>query len=325
MRAVVISRPGGPEVLEVREVPAPVAGSGQIRVRVRAFGINRADLLQRLGRYPAPPDAPPDITGLEYAGEVDAVGGDVSGIAAGHRVMGIVSGGAYAEQVLTPAAHALPIPPDLSFEEAAAIPEAFLTAHDALEQLDVRGGEWVLIHAVGSGVGTAAVQLVRARGARSLGTSRTRAKLERAAALGLDAGLDAKPQELAAAVRRVTPRGAEAALDLVGGPMFAATLGALAPGGRVIVVGLTAGARTEVDLGLILRQRLRIIGTVLRTRSTSEKTLLVQSFTRHVLPLFSNGRVRPVLDRIFAFDDTRRAHEYVETNANFGKVVVRVA
>ncbi len=325
MRAIMITRPGGPEVLEIGDVPAPDPGPAEVRVRVHAFGVNRADLLQRRGMYPAPPDAPPDIPGLEYAGEVDATGTDVPAVAVGDRVMGIVGGGAYAEFVTTPASHALLIPDGMTFEEAAAIPEAFLTAHDALEQVAVGAGEWVLITAVGSGVGTAAIQLVRARRAKSVGTSRTASKLERAIPLGLDAGINASSEELVASVLRVTGHGADAALDLIGGPDFGATLRALAPRGRVILIGLTAGTRAEVDLSLVLRQRLRVIGTVLRSRSTSEKTAVTRSFAEQVLPLFGTGRVAPVLSRVYSFDQVRDAHAYVESNASFGKVVVRMA
>ena len=325
MRAVVITGPGLPDVLELRDLPPPEPAAGEIRVRVHAFGINRADLLQRRGLYPPPAGVPRDIPGLEYAGVVDSLGPGVEKPAAGESVMGIVAGGAYAELVVTPAAHALPIPKRMSFEEAAAIPEAFLTAHDALEQAGVVAGEWVLIHAIGSGVGTAALQLTRARGARAIGTSRTPAKLERATALGLDAAIDVSAEPLVPAVRRSTGgSGANAALDLVGGPDFGATLESLALRGRVVLIGLTAGSRADVDLGIVLRQRLRIIGTVLRSRGLEEKTALARTFRRKVLPLFSAGRVRPVIDRVEPLERIREAHAYVESNANFGKVIVRL-
>jgi NADPH2:quinone reductase len=324
VRAVVIREPGGPEVLELREVPTPEPGPGQVRVRVHAFGINRADLLQRRGLYPAPPDSPADIPGLEYAGEVDAAGDGVEGVAAGDRVMGIVGGGSYAEYVLTPASHVTPIPGGLSPVDAAAVPEVFITAHDALERLAVVQGEWVLVHAVGSGVGTAAVQLIRERGARCIGTSRTAAKLDRAKSLGMEAGVDTTTEELAATVQRITEGGAQAAIDLIGGSGFPATLDALAHRGRLILVGLTAGRRADVDLGVILRRRLRIEGTVLRSRSSDEKTQVVQSFRHAVLPLFDGGRIHPVVDRVFDFDEVADAHVYVESNVSFGKVVVRI-
>jgi NADPH:quinone reductase len=315
VRAVVIARPGGPEVLELRDVPAPQPAPGEVRVRVRAFGINRADLLQRRGLYPAPADAPRDIPGLEFAGEVDGIGG---------RVMGIVSGGAYAEYVTVPREHLLPVPQGMSFAEAAAIPEAFLTAFDALERLAVAPGEWVLVHAVGSGVGVAAVQLIHARGARSIGTSRTPAKLEKARPLGLDEGAVGTPDDLRRAVRAATGTGVHAAVDLIGGPLFPVTLEVLRECGRLILVGLTAGARAEVDLGVILRKRLRVEGTVLRTRTREEKTALAAAFREAVLPLFERGALQPVLDRTVPLERVAEAHQRMEANETFGKIVVEI-
>ncbi len=325
VKAIVIARPGGPEVLELRDVPTPEPTASEVRIRVRAFGINRADLLQRRGLYPAPADAPQDIPGLEFAGEIDAIGAGVNGPARGDRVMGIVGGGSYAEFLVTPADQVLPIPTALSYEDAAAIPEAFLTAHDALEQLAVAAGEWVLVHAIGSGVGTAALQLIRARGARCIGTSRTRDKLDRATALGMDAGIDITSEELVATVRRITGRGANAVVDLVAGSSFTDTLKSMAPKGRLIVVGLTGGNKAEVDLSIVLRNRLRIVGTVLRSRSYEEKSALTKSFLNGPLALFDAGKLTAIVDRLFAFENTRDAHEYVEANANFGKVVVRLS
>ena len=324
MQAVVIDEPGGPEVLQIQDVPVPEPGPGQVRVRVRAFGINRADLLQRRGFHPAPPDSPADIPGLEHAGEVDALGEGVDSVAVGDRVMGIVGGGAYAEYVLTPAAHAVPIPEGLSFAAAASIPEVFITAHDALQRLRVTSREWVLVHAVGSGVGTAALQLIAVRGARCVGTSRTAAKLERAAALGMEAGIDTTAQQLVPAMRKITGDGAHAAIDLLGGAMFPDTLDSLAYRGRLVLVGLTAGRRAEVDLSVILRKRLRIEGTVLRARSIEEKTQIVESFQSAILPLFAEGRLHAVLDRIFPFEEVAEAHVYMESNVGFGKVVVEI-
>ena len=331
MRAVIIPEWGGPEILETIDTEVPVVGADQIRVGVRAFGVNRAEVLHRRGLYPTSGhtyqsrrriDAEKDIPGLEFAGEIDAVGDEVEGLTVGDRVMGIVEGGSYAEYVVTAATHAIPIPEDLPFVQAAAIPEVFITAYDALERLHVTAGEWVLVHAVGSGVGTAAVQLVVARGARCIGTSRTPSKLERAAALGMEAGIDTTADEFAPAVHRITEHGANAAIDLVGGPMFASTLDAMASRGRVIVVGLTAGRRADVDLGVVLQKRLCIEGTVLRSRSQEEKTDLTRSFREAVLPLFLEKRLRVVLDRVFSFDEIRDAHAYMESNASFGKIVV---
>jgi putative PIG3 family NAD(P)H quinone oxidoreductase len=324
MRAIVITQPGDADVLAMREVPDPDPGPGEARIRVRAFGINRADLLQRLGRYPAPPGSPEDIPGLEFAGEVDRVGDGVGNLAVGDRVMGIVGGGSYAELVVTNASHLIPVPTGMSFAEAAAIPEVFITAHDALERLDVGVGEWVLVHAVGSGVGTAAVQLIRAREALSIGTSRTQSKLDRAMQLGLHAGIDTSSEELVSAVHGVTSGGVHAVVDLLGGTLLSATLHSMRPRGRLVLVGLTAGRRADMDLGLVMSRRLRIEGTVLRSRSADEKTSVTESFVDRVLPLFETSTVRPVLDRVYSFSEVADAQRYVEANENFGKVVVEV-
>ena len=324
MRAVVITRPGGPEVLEVREVPTPEPSTGEILVHVRAFALNRADLLQCRGFYPAPPGWPQDIPGLEYAGEVESIGPEVTGLSVGDRVMEIVGGGSYAEYVVTPASHAMLIPEEMSYENAAAIPEAFLTAFDALERLEVAYGEWVLVHAIGSGVGTAAVQLIKARDARCVGTSRTAAKLERASRLGMDAGINSQDEDLVPAVRAVVANGADCAVDLVGGPMLSQTLEALTDRGRLILVGLTGGNRAELDLGVVLRKRLRLEGTVLRGRSNEEKSALTRAFVETVLPLFLAGKLSAVVDSTFILEEIRAAHEYLASNVAFGNVVVQI-
>ncbi|HEX8690961.1 MAG TPA: NAD(P)H-quinone oxidoreductase [Longimicrobium sp.] len=325
MKAIVIARPGGPEVLvqEEREVPQP--GPGEVRVRVHASALNRADLLQRRGAYPAPPGAPADVPGLEYAGEVDAVGEGAGLWAVGNRVMGIVGGGGHAEFVVVHEREAIRVPQNLSWEEAAAVPEAFLTAYDALfRQLDLKMGERLLIHAVGSGVGTAAVQLARAAGATTIGTSRTPEKLARAAELGLEVGIDTEREDLAEAVNQATyGSGVHAVLDLVGGRLLEASLRVLALRGRVIVVGTTAGSKAEIDLGVLLRRRLQMIGTVLRSRPLEEKIALAREFSGSVLPLLSSARIRPVVDTVFPFSDIREAHERMEENASFGKIVLR--
>ncbi|UCG89188.1 MAG: NAD(P)H-quinone oxidoreductase [Gemmatimonadota bacterium] len=324
MRAVVVSRPGPPSVLEVRDVATPVPGPEELRVRVHAFGVNRADLLQRRGMYPAPPGSPQEIPGLEHAGVVDAVGPAVEGMASGDRVMGIVGGGAYAEYLVTRADQLVRIPQGIAFCDAAAIPEVFVTAHDALERLAVVRGEWVLVHAVGSGVGTAAVQLIAARGAKCIGTSRTDAKLARARELGMEAGVNTAGGDFADAVLQLARGGVAAAVDLLGGPFLQQTIECMARRGRIILVGLSAGRRADIDLGTILRQRLRIEGTVLRSRDDEEKAAAVSSFGISVMPLIESGSIRSVIDRVFEFEQVAAAHEYLESNASFGKVVVQV-
>jgi NADPH:quinone reductase-like Zn-dependent oxidoreductase len=239
--------------------------------------------------------------------------------------MGIVGGGAYAEAVVVDEREALAIPHGLGFEEAAAIPEAFLTAHDALfTLLDLGAGEDLLIHAVGSGVGLAALQLARVAGARVLGTSRSGWKLERAVELGLDIAIDSESASFDDVVLRETGgKGVTAILDLVGGGYLAGNLRALATRGRVAVVGLVAGRTAELDLGLLLQKRLTLIGTVLRSRTLEEKIAVAEAFSETALPLFTSGRLRPVLDRVYPFAEVGAAHEYMEGDRNFGKVVLR--
>jgi putative PIG3 family NAD(P)H quinone oxidoreductase len=326
MRAAVITEPGGPEVIEIKRVMVPAPGTGEIRVRVRAAGVNRADLLQRRGLYPPPPGWRADIPGLEYAGAVEALGAGGGQWQVGDRVMGLVGGGGYAEYVVVPAREAIAIPKRLSYEEAAAIPEVFITAHDALvTQLNLARGERLLIHAVGSGVGTAALQLAKVAGATVIGTSRAAWKLERAQELGLDAGIDASCEVVAEAVRRETDgEGVDVILDLVGGPYLAANIDALALKGRMIIVGLTAGRSAELDMGAVLRKRLHIVGTSLRMRTLEEKVAAARAFDRDVGRLLESGEVRPVIDRVFPMEDVVEAHRHMESNANFGKLVLRI-
>lgn len=320
MRAVTLTAVGGPEVLDLRDVLTPEPGSGEVRVRVRAAGVNRADLLQRMGRYPPPPGAPQDILGLEYAGEIDAVGGGVEVWARGDRVMGIVPGGAYAEHVVVPADQLIPIPEGWTFEVAAAVPEAFLTAYDALwHRALLQMDERVLVHAVGSGVGVALLQLAKSWQCEVAGTSRTRAKLDRARALGLDhAVLVEAPFRPSDELRDW----ANVILDLVGGPYLAGNLDALAPLGRMVVVGLTGGRTAELDMGHLLRKRVTIVGTVLRSRSSDERAELTVAFIKHVLPQLERSEVKPVLDRVFPMEHAAEAHRYIEQNRNFGAVVL---
>ncbi len=326
MRAVVIRAPGGPEVLEVRALPEPAPPPGHVRVRVRYAGVNRADLLQRRGAYPAPPGVPADVPGLEYAGEVDAVGEGVRSLAPGARVFGVVGGGAYAERVVVHEREASPTPEGLGDRDAAALPEAFLTAYDALfTQAALGPGERLLVHAAGSGVGTAAVQLAARAGAFVVGTSRTADKLARCGPLGLDAGVVTRGEGFAAEVLAATGgRGADVVLDLVGGAYLPETLRACAPRARVVLVGLSAGARAELDLGLLLARRIALRGTVLRSRPLEEKLALAAVLRDRVAPLAARGLVRPVVDRSFALAEAPAAHAYVESNASFGKVLLEL-
>jgi putative PIG3 family NAD(P)H quinone oxidoreductase len=325
MKAIIITRAGGAEVLEVQERSIPEPGVGQIRVRVRTSALNRADIMQREGNYPVPPGAPPDISGMEYAGEVDAVGPAVSLWKTGDPVMGIVGGGGHAEYLCVHEREAIPIPTRMSWEESAAIPEAFITAHDALfNRLKLLSGETLVIHAVASGVGTAALQLARVAGATVVGTARSAGKLERAKKLGLDVAIDSSRKDWAGQIEAaVGADSVDAVLDLVGGDYLEGNLRVVALRGRIVVVGLTAGATAQFNMGVLLRKRLSIVGTVLRARPLEEKIALARDFAERVVPLFETGRITPVVDRVMPFTEIRAAHELMESNETFGKIVLR--
>jgi putative PIG3 family NAD(P)H quinone oxidoreductase len=325
MKAIIITRPGGPEVLEMQERPKPEPGVGQIRVRIHTSALNRADIMQREGNYPVPPGAPADIIGMEYAGDVDALGPGATLWKSGDRVMGIVGGGGHAEFLCVHEREAIPIPAAISWEKAAAIPEAFLTAYDALfNRLNLRSGETLLIHAVGSGVGTAGLQIAHVAGARVVGTARSAGKLERSKKLGLGFGIDASRGDWAAQVEAAI--GAErvhAVMDLVGGNYLDGNMRVLALRGRIVLVGLTAGGSAQFNMGVMLRKRLTIVGTMLRSRALEEKIAVARDFSERVIPLFEQGKLHPVVDRVFSFSEIRAAHELMESNETFGKIVLR--
>ena len=326
MKAVLFGGKGGPEVIEWRDAADPAPARGEVLVRVRAAALNRADLLQRRGLYPPPPGTREDIPGLELAGEVVGVGAGVTAWKAGDRVMAIASGEAQAELTVVHERMLLRVPEGLSLEDAGAIPEAGVTSHDALFTLGgLRPGWPVLVHAVGSGVSTVAVQIAKAAGATVIGTSRTADKLERARALGIDHGILVGKDEprFADEVRRLTgKRGCPLVLDFVGAPYAAENLAALAPGGRIVVIGTMGGAKPTIDLSLLMRTRATIVGTVLRPRPLEEKIAATQAFARDVLPLVAAGRVKPVVDAVLPAARVREAHERLERNESFGKLVL---
>jgi putative PIG3 family NAD(P)H quinone oxidoreductase len=297
-----------------------------VLIRVAASALNRADLLQRAGRYPAPAGAPSDIPGLEIAGTVFELGDAVASWKVGDRVFGIVGGGGNAEYCISRERELARVPDRLSWTDAAAIPEAFITAHDALVTLGrMRRGEYVLVHAAGSGVGLAVVQLVRALGGASIGTARTEDKLRRARELGLDHAITiaGDPAMMVDEIARVTDgRGVDVVIDLVGGSYLSADVGVCAPLARIVLVGLLAGRSATLDLGSILNRRISIRGTVLRSRPAVEKAEATAAFARDVLPLIEHGAVRPVIDCVLPLDRIRNAHELLESNRTFGKVVL---
>ena len=323
MKAVVITQPGGVEVLELRDVERPTPGGMDILVRVASSGLNRADLLQRRGLYPPPRGYPEDIPGLEYSGVIEAIGEEVDTHAVGQTVMGITGGGAYAEYVVVPAATTVRVPHGLDPVEAGAIPEVFMTAYDAVflqERLCM--DESLLVHAVGSGVGTAALQLALRAGAIVIGTSRTETKLEAAAALGLEHGVlgdEVWPNK----VLEITDGlGVNVILDLVGGAYLKGNQKVLANRGRHIVVGVPAGAKAEFDLRSLMVRRGSIRGTTLRARPLNEKVDLARAFELEVLPGFEMGELKAVVDRTFPVGEAQAAHRYMEENRNFGKILL---
>jgi NADPH2:quinone reductase len=326
MKAVVFGGKGGPEVIAWKDTEEPVPARGEVLVRVRAAALNRADLLQRRGLYPPPPGTREDVPGLELAGEVARVGEGVVAWKPGDRVMAIAAGEAQAEHAVVHERMLLRIPEGLSFEDAGAIPEAGITSHDALLTIGgLRPGWPVLIHAVGSGVSTAALQIAKAAGATVIGTSRTAEKLERARALGLDHGILVGKDEprFADEVRRLTgKRGCPLILDFVGAPYAAENLAALAPSGRVVVIGTMGGPKAAIDLGVLMRARGAIIGTVLRPRPLEEKIAATQAFARDVLPLVAAGKVKPIVDAVLPAARAREGHERMERNESFGKLVL---
>ena len=333
MKAVVLARYGGPDVLEIRDVDPPVAGPDEIVVDVTGSALNRADVLQRMGLYADPRRAAgstaPEIPGLEYAGRVAAVGARVTDWVIGDAVMGIEAGGCYAEQVATHARMAMAVPEGVDLADAAAIPEVFLTAWDALVvQGGLTSGRWALVHAGASGVGTAAIQIARAVGARVAVTCSV-GKAGACRDLGADLVLDRSPADWPAALRDGLAAagrtdGVDVVLDVIGGEEADRNLAAVRPKGTIVQVGLMGGGSATVNLGLLLTKRARWIGTVLRSRPLEEKIAVSRRFADEVLPLFTAGALHPVVDRRFPLDAVADAHRHMEADANVGKIVLQV-
>ena len=326
MKAMIITEPGGPEVLQLREVPDPTCGPDDIVVKVHATALNRADLLQRRGGYPAPAGVPQVIPGLEMAGTIVETGDNVELWAPGDPVFALMPGGAYAEFVSLPASMALLMPPNLDFHQAASIPEVFITAYDALfNRLQLSSGESVLIHAVGSGVGTAAVQLAHVVGALTLGTAGSDDKLQRASVIGLDRGINYTKDDFAAAVSEFTQnKGVNCILDVIGANYFEKNIRSLSEQGRLIIVGTMTGSKIEFDLGKLMGKRLQIGGTVLRARTLAEKVSLTSQIADDVVPLLEAGVIIPSVDSVWPLTEAGQAHTYMESNQNFGKIVLAV-
>ncbi len=333
MRAAVITAPGGPDVLHIQQRPVPALSGPNHTVRVRVVGsaLNRADLIQRAGHYPAPPGVPSDIPGLEFAGEVAALAPGVTRWQIGDRVFGLVPGGAHAEYLTTHEDTLARVPDTLDLHTAGALPEACITAHDALRQARFAPGDRVLVHAVGSGVGLAAVQLVRALGGIPFGTARNAEKLTHATALGLETGFvpdtsaDGHPSFADAVLAATDGRGVDIVLDLVGGRYVHEGVRSLAHRGRLVLIGLLAGRESPLDLSRVLARRLQITGTVLRARPLEERIAFTQAFAQEVVPLLADGRVRANIERSFALDEIAEAHALLGSNETTGKLALRIA
>jgi putative PIG3 family NAD(P)H quinone oxidoreductase len=323
MRAIVVASPGGPEQMHVEEREDPIPGDGEIVVRVAGAGINRADLMQRMGHYPPPPGAS-DILGLEASGVVATVGSSVSGVAEGDRVMLLVEGGAYAELVKVRARQTVGVPDNIDLIDAGGIPEVFITAHDALfTRGHLERGETVLVHGGGGGVGTVAIQLAKLHGCRVLVTAGSAEKLARCAELGADAGINYRTEDFVARTRELTDgRGADVILDIMGASYVGKNLEAIAVDGRVVVIGMQGGTRAEVDLGAMMRRRVALISTALRARPAVQKAAIVAAFAADVVPALADGRLRAVIDRILPLAEAPEAHRLMERGDAVGKIVL---
>jgi putative PIG3 family NAD(P)H quinone oxidoreductase len=323
MRAVIVATPGGPEQLHVGDVPDPVARDGEIVVRVAGAGINRADLLQRQGLYPPPPGAS-EILGLEASGVVAGLGPGVDTFAVGDRVMLLVEGGGYAELVAVRASQAVRVPDNIDLIDAGGIPEVFITAHDALfTRGRLRDGETVLVHGGGGGVGTAAIQLAHRQGCRVLVTAGSAEKLDRCTSLGADAGINYRTEDFVARTRKLTDgRGADVVLDIMGASYLGRNIEAVAVDGRIVVIGMQGGTHSDLDLGAMMRRRILLISTSLRSRPAAQKAAIVTAFAADVVPALVSGHMQAVVDRVLPLTDAAEAHRLIEAGEVVGKVVL---
>jgi putative PIG3 family NAD(P)H quinone oxidoreductase len=328
MRAMLIREPGDESVLVLGDAPPPILGPADVRIRVRATAVNRADLLQRQGFYPPPPGASP-ILGLECAGEVTEVGAEVVEPQPGARVMALLAGGGYAEEVVVHHGSTIPVPAAMTDEEAGAFPEVFLTAFSNIFMpgLGALGaGEVVLVHGGGGGVGTAAIMLAREAGQRAIVTVGSDEKARRCEALGAAAAVNYRTEDIGVRVKELTGgRGVDVILDHIGARYLETNLGALAPGGRLVEIGLMGGARGEIDLAMLLLRRLSVIGSTLRSRPVAEKAAIITAFRGRFGDALAAGRLRPVVHATFALERAAEAHRLMKSSDHFGKIALRVA
>jgi len=324
VKAISIEGSGKDARLVLGETAEPEPSEHDVVIEIAATAVNRADLLQRQGLYPPPPGASP-VLGLECAGTVSACGSEVRGLVPGDRVMALLAGGGYAERTAVHAGSVMPIPENLDFDQAAAVPEVFLTCHLNLFQLaDLPTGGWALVHGGGSGIGTAAIQLIRAAGARVIVTAGSDAKCARCLELGADEAINYRQGEFAERVTERSGGGVDVVLDSIGAPYLAQHLKCLAIGGRLVLIGLMGGARTEVNLGLVVAKRLQVIGSTLRARPAGEKAEIVRGFVERFGGALASGDIRPVVDRVLPLEKAQEAHDLLQSSEHFGKVVLRV-
>lgn len=322
MQAVEITAPGGPETLQVCHRPLPVPGPGEVLIRVFAAGINRPDILQRRGLYP-PPEGASDIPGLEVAGEIAALGSGVEGFTTGDRICALLSGGGYAEYCITPASLCLPVPSACSLVEAAGLPEALFTVWaNLIEAGGLKTGDRVLIHGGSSGVGTLAIQLARTLGAEVYTTVGSDEKCGFCETLGATA-IHYRKQDFAEALLSLTQgHGVNLILDMVGAPYLSQNIKALTPGGRLVIIAVQGGSRTEIDLSRILMKRLSISGSTLRSRSLEEKARLAKAVLEHIWPKLENRSIRPIVDSLFSLSEASEAHRRMESSQHMGKIIL---
>jgi len=325
MQAIVIEQPGDESVLQLGSAPDPVLGPGEVRIDVAASALNRADLLQRQGMYPPPPGASP-ILGLECSGVISELGEGVSGWKLGDRVMALLAGGGYAEQVVVDAGSCMPVPPSLDLVEAAGLPEVCLTVFLNVFQLGgLEAGGWLLVHGGGSGIGTAAIQMAREAGARVIVTAGSDEKCARCRELGADVAVNYREADFAEAIAEATGgAGVDVILDSIGAPYLEGNLASLAVGGRLVLIGLMGGAKAEIGLGALLMRRLQVMGSTLRARPEAEKAELARAFLARFGKALESGAIRPIIDEVLPLDEAAEGHRRMKASAHFGKILLRV-
>ncbi len=323
MRAIVISQPGGPEVLHIAEVADPVPGTGEVVVDVVAAGLNRADALQRMGGYPPPPGAPPYL-GLECSGRISELGPDVHGWQVGDQVCALLAGGGYAERVAVPQSQLLPVPDGVSLTEAASLPEVACTVNSTVfGQAGLAAGETFLVHGGAGGIGTFAIQLAKARGAVVFCTAGSEPKLDRCRDLGADVAISYSQDDFVAATLTSSGgHGADVILDIMGAPYLSRNLAALATGGRLVVISTRGGAHAELDLGVAMRKRIAIFASTLRARPLDEKTAIVAAVRDQVWPLVATGQIKPVIWRSLPLAEAAQAHRLLDEGSHIGKILL---